>query len=100
LRILPGAAIGPNPGGDDTSLRIPAEILDSLGTSKPPPQWVVSDPERRRAYYFASYRFVNYLVENGGMERFLALYDAENPESEMAKLYGASREDLIRRAGM
>ena len=100
LRVLPGAAVGPNPDGYNSSLRIPAEVLEYLGTTKPPPAWVVSDPRMRVAYYFASYRFVNYLVENGGMERFLALYDSENPESEMAKLYGASREDLIRRAGM
>ena len=54
----------------------------------------------RRAYYFASYRLVRYLIEQQGMDVFMKLYESENPESSLATLYGASREELIRRAGM
>jgi hypothetical protein len=51
LSILPGAAVGPNPGGDEWPPDIPSEILAYLGTTKPPPGWLATDRERRRAYY-------------------------------------------------
>jgi hypothetical protein len=59
-----------------------------LGTTKPPPDWVSTDPLRRGAYYFASYRFVKYLIETKDMETFWKLYTSENPEIEIKSLYG------------
>jgi hypothetical protein len=40
LKVFPRAAVGPNPGGDSTRLDIPPEVVDLLGTSKPPLEWV------------------------------------------------------------
>jgi hypothetical protein len=98
LTILPGAAVGPNPGGGKSPPDIPAEILEHLGTTKPAPGWLVTDQVQRRAYYFASYRFVKYLVEMKGMETFMKLYVSENPEVDIRSLYGISREEAIKAA--
>ena len=98
LKVFPGAAVGPNPGGDTERLDIPSEIVELLGTTKPPPQWVSTDPVRRRAYYFASYRLVRYLVETKGMETFWRLYLSENPEIDIIALYGLERTEAVRAA--
>jgi len=98
LRIHPGAAVGPNPGGGEAPPDIPPEILEHLGTTKPPPGWLSTDPVRRRAYYFASRRFVGYLVEMKGMETFMKLYVSENPETAIRSLYGISREEAVQAA--
>jgi hypothetical protein len=100
LQIHPGAAVGPNVEGDLGALEIPKEVKERLGTTKPPPDWLTSDIIRRRAYYSASYVFVKHLVELGGMEKFLKLYESGRPEKEIAALYGQSREELIRAAGL
>jgi len=70
LTILPGAAVGPNEGEARNLSRIPLEVLECLGTIKPIPGWVTTDPLRRSAYYFASYRFAKYLVEEGKLRYF------------------------------
>ncbi len=98
LTVLPGAAVGPNPGGGESSFEVPPEILELLGTTKPPPGWVSTDPVRRRAYYFASYRFVKYLIEMKGMETFRKLYVSEKPETAIKEFYGISREEAIQAA--
>ena len=98
LKIRPGAGVGPNPDGYDSAARIPAEMVEFLGTTRPPPSWVTSDARRRRAYYYASYRLVKYLIEQGGMDQFMQLYDSDHPERDIARLYGASREKLVRTA--
>jgi hypothetical protein len=98
LRILPGAGVGPNPDGYDAVSQIPPEIAEYLGTTRPPPSWVTGDALRRRAYYYASYRLVKYLIEHGGLDRFMQLYDSDHPERDIARLYGASREKLARMA--
>jgi hypothetical protein len=98
LKIHPGAGVGPNPEGYDSSASISQEVLDCLGTTNPPPRGVISDGYLRRSYYFASYQLVRYLIENGGMDAFMKLYDSENPEVEFPALYGASREVLVRSA--
>jgi hypothetical protein len=100
LQMHPGAGVGPNADGYDHRTAIPPEVAEYLGTTKPPPAWLGSDIVRRRAYYFASYRFVTSLIERAGMETFLRLYDAERTEDELVALYGATREELVRRAGM
>lgn len=98
LTIIPGASVGPNPGGDEPPPDVAPEILEHLGTTKPPPDWVSTDPARRGAYYFASYRFVKYLVEMKGMETFLKLYASENPEMAIRSLYGMSRDEAVQAA--
>jgi hypothetical protein len=98
LKILPGAAVGPNPGGDSARLDIPPEVVELLGTTKPPPEWVSTDPLRRRAYYFASYRFVKYLIETKNIETFWKLYLSENPEMDINSLYSLDRGEAVQAA--
>jgi len=98
LKIFPGAAVGPNPAGDSARLNIAPEILELLGTTKPPPEWVSTDPLRRGAYYLASYRFVKYLIEMKDIETFWKLYTSENPESDIKRLYGLDRKGAVQAA--
>jgi hypothetical protein len=99
LKIFPGAIVGPNAGGDDLARRnIAPEIIEHLGTTKPAPEWVSTDPTRRSDYYFASYRLVKYLVESKGIETFWKLYAAENPEIDIKNLYGLDRKEAIQAA--
>jgi hypothetical protein len=99
LTIFPGAIVGPNAGGDGLSRRnIAPEIIEHLGTTKPAPEWVSTDPTRRSDYYFASYRLVKYLVENKDMETFWKLYTSENPEIEIKSLYGFDKKEAIQAA--
>ena len=98
LKVFPGAAVGPNPGGDAARLAIPPEVVDYLGTTKPPPEWVSTDPLRRGAYYLASYRFVKYLIEGKDIETFWKLYASENPESDIKRLYGLDRREAVQAA--
>jgi len=99
LQVHPGAGVGPNADGDDRRMTIP-EVAECLGTTKAPPAWLGSDIDLRRAYYFASYRFVRALIEQAGMTTFLRLYDSDSTENELVTLYGATREELVRRAGI
>ena len=93
------AIVGPNAGGDDLARRnIAPEIIEHLGTTKPAPEWVSTDPTRRSDYYFASYRLVKYLVESKGIETFWKLYAAENPEIDIKNLYGLDRKEAIQAA--
>jgi len=95
LQVHPGAAVGPNIGGLASPPSVTPEIEEYLGTTKAPPVAVRSDIAFRRAYYFASYRFVRYLIERAGIAVFLTLYDAKDPESEFQRLYHASRRELV-----
>jgi len=97
LEIRPGAAVGPNPAGFE-SAPIADAVTPYIGTRLPAPPQVTSDPEFRRAYYAASYRLVKLLVARGGMQTFLKLYDSADPEAEYARLYGATRHELVREA--
>ncbi|HEY3077299.1 MAG TPA: hypothetical protein VGJ74_19175 [Burkholderiales bacterium] len=99
LEIHPGAAVGPHAGRADT-LPIAPVIADYLGTTRPPPPEVTATEHFRRMYYVAGYRFVNFLIARGGMETFLKLYDSSDPEAEYARLYGASRAELVRMANL
>lgn len=100
LKILPGTGVGPSAEGYDWSTAIPSEVIEYLGTTRPPPQWVTTDAVKRRAYYFASYRLVKYLIDTKGLETFMKLYKSDSPETEVRSLYGLSREEAIRAAGM
>jgi hypothetical protein len=95
LELHPGAHVGPNFGGKVAPPEVSSEVEAYLGTTTPPPGAVMSDIGFRRAYYYASYRFVRYLIERAGMRVFLELYDAEDPESRYQPLYGASRSELV-----
>lgn len=96
--ILPGARIGANPAGSQSPLEVSPDILECLGTTKPPPQWFSTDLARRRAYFLASHRFVKYLIELKGMEMFLKLYASEDPEGTLKTLYGMTRDEAVRAA--
>ena len=98
LRVRPGAAVGPNAAGYGGAGKPSREIVELLATTRPPPGWVGTNLEQRRAYYFASYRVVKYLVEKRGMETFLRLYESADPESELPKLYGEERAALVQAA--
>ena len=98
LKVFPGAAVGANPAGDSARLAIPPEVVDYLGTTKPPPEWVSTDPLRRGAYYLASYRFVKYLIERKDIETFWKLYTSENPESDIKRLYGFDKKEAVQAA--
>lgn len=50
LQVHPGAGVGPNVDGYDRSSPIPTAIIEYLGTTRPPPPWLVSGVPRRRAY--------------------------------------------------
>lgn len=95
LQIHPGAGVGPNIQGYTSPPPVAPEIEEYLGTTKAPPVAVTSDAAFRRGYYFASYRFVRFLIERAGITVFLKLYDARDPESEFQRLYGATRKELV-----
>jgi len=95
LQVHPGAGVGPNIEGYVSPPAVPPAVEEYLGTTRAPPSALVNDTPFRRAYYFASYRFVRFLIERGGMVTFLKLYDAKDPESEFLHLYGANRKDLV-----
>jgi hypothetical protein len=98
LKVFPGAAVGPNPGEGSARRNIAPEIMEHLGTTKPAPEWVSTDPSRRSDYYFASYRLVKFLVESKDMETFWKLYASENPEVDIKTLYGLDRKEAIQYA--
>lgn len=94
LQVHPGAGIGPNVDGYASPPIVPAEVQEYLGTTRAPPGALLTDTQFRRAYYFASYRFVSFLIQRAGMSTFLQLYDSNDPDSAFARLYGASRQEL------
>ena len=98
LRVRPGAAVGPNSAGYAGVGKPSKEIIDHLATTRPPPGWVSTSPDQRRAYYYASYRVVKHLVEKRGMETFMRLYESPDPEAELPKLYGEDRAALVQAA--
>ena len=94
LQVLPGAGVGPNIEGYASPPDVPPEVEAYLGTTRAPPDALMNDGQFRRSYYFASYRFVRFLIEQAGMATFLKLYEARDPESEFSRLYRASRKEL------
>jgi hypothetical protein len=95
LQLHPRAGIGPNLRGYSSPPAVPQEVNQYLGTIRAPPEAVVSDAYFRSAYYYASYRFVRYLIGRADMETFLKLYEAEDPGVEISRLYGASLQELV-----
>ena len=43
---------------------------------------------------------MKYLIDRARMDVFMKLYESDRTETDLARLYGASREELIRLAGM
>lgn len=99
LAVLPGAGVGPNPNGYDPRTIVPPLMADYLGTTTPPPDWLVTDAERRTAYYFASYRFVKHLIGLKDFATFMQLYNSSTPEADIVTLYGVSRTTVAKAAG-
>jgi hypothetical protein len=97
MKILP-AGIRQSPASYEGT--VPADVIEHLGTTTPPPRWMFTDPSRRWVYYAASYRLVKYLIEKKGMETFRKLYESDSPETAIRRLYGLSREEAIQAAGM
>jgi hypothetical protein len=95
LTLHPGAGVGPNVQGYGAPPAVGPEVEKYLGTTKPPPDSVETDPKFRREYYFACYRFVNFLIERKGIPVFLQLYNSKDPEAAFPSLYGASRAELV-----
>lgn len=100
LQVLPGAAIGPVRSGDTAPGRVDDEIKRLLGSRLPPPDWLITDAQRRRDYYWASRCFVQTLIDRRGMATFLQLYDSARPEQDLQALYGADQTTLVRLAGL
>lgn len=98
LELHPDAAVGPNAAGAERPVAIPPAVRELLGTTQPPPDAVRDDAAFRRAYYAASRAFVAHLVALRGIETFLALYDAPDPEPLYLERYGASRAALVEAA--
>jgi hypothetical protein len=99
LKALP-TGVGSSPVSSNWSGAIPSDVIEHLGTTRPPPHWIATDPAKRRLYYLASYRFVKYLVEIKDLEIFMKLYNSKRPDTEIATLYGLTREQAIRASGM
>lgn len=99
LAVLPGTGVGPNPNGYEPKTAVPPLIADYLGTTKPPPDWLNTDAERRTAYYFASYRFVKHLIELKDLPTFMQLYNSSTPEADILTLYGVTRAAAAKAAG-
>jgi hypothetical protein len=95
LQLHPRAGVGPNFQGYGSPPSVPPEVEEYLGTTRPAPDAVTSDAQFRRAYYYASYRFVRHLIERAGMATFLKLYESEDPGAEVKRLYGASLQELV-----
>ena len=95
LQLHPDAGVGPNVEGYTSPPPVSADVVGYLGTTRAPPEALASDAQFRRGYYYASYRFVRYLIERAGLPTFLELYDAEEPNVEVSRLYGASLEELV-----
>lgn len=99
LAVQPGTGVGPNPNGYDLKMVVPPLMADYLGTTKPPPDWLNTDAERRTAYYFASYRLVKHLIEMKDFATFMQLYTSSAPETDIVTLYGVTRQAVVKGIG-
>jgi hypothetical protein len=99
LQVQPGTGVGPNPNGYNPKMMVPSLIADYLATTKPPPDWLDTDAERRTAYYFASYRFVKRLIEMKDFATFMQLYNSTKPETDIVTLYGLTRDAAAKGIG-
>ena len=94
LQLHPGAGVGPNREGHAVAKAQAPALKALLGTTAPPPAALMDDPEFRRSYYSASYRFVSHLVQLKGLPKFLDLYAADDPDRAYQGIYGLGRAAL------
>ncbi len=95
LQLHPGAGVGPNREGYSTFPPLAEGVSDVLGTAAAPPAALLQDQAFRQSYYASSYRLVRYLIEAGGLAKFLELYAASDPEPAFKQLYGQDRKALV-----
>jgi hypothetical protein len=95
LQLHPGAGVGPNVDGYSSPPHVPREVERYLGTTLSPPPELSTDRSFRRAYYYASYRFVAQLIQSKGLATFMELYDSPEPEAGFERLYGKPRRELV-----
>jgi hypothetical protein len=95
LQLHPGAGVGPNREGYGTYPPLAEGVSEVLGTTTAPPAALLQDQVFRESYYASSYRFVRYLIEAGGLAKFLDLYEDSDPEPAFKKLYGQDRKTLV-----
>jgi hypothetical protein len=95
LQLHPGAGVGPNREGYSTFPPLAEGVSDVLGTAAAPPAALLQDQAFRQSYYASSYRLVRYLIEAGGMAKFLELYAASDLEPAFKQLYGQDRNALV-----
>lgn len=95
LALHPDAGVGPNRDGYAAFPPVPETVAELLGTTKAPPNTLLTDQAFRESYYAASYRFVRHLIEVGGMAKFLVLYAAAVPEPMFQQLYVQDRSALV-----
>jgi hypothetical protein len=99
LQLHPGAGVGPNVDGHSPPPHVPREVERYLGTTLSPPPELSTDRSFRRAYYYASYRFVVKLIEAKGLATFMELYDSRDTEAAFERLYGKPRRELVAEYG-
>ncbi len=95
LQLHPGAGVGPNREGYTTFPPVADGVLEVLGTTAVPPAKLLHDQAFRESYYASSYRLVRYLINTGGMPKFLDLYATPEPEVAFKQLYGEERTALV-----
>jgi hypothetical protein len=98
LQLHPGAGVGPNREGYAAFPPVAQGVAELLGTTAHPPASLFTDQALRESYYASSYRLVRYLVELGGLPKFLRLYAAPEPEGAFGALYGRERRALVAEA--
>jgi hypothetical protein len=95
LQLHPGAGVGPNREGYSTFPPLAEGVSDVLGTAAAPPAALLHNQAFRQSYYASSYRLVRYLIEAGGMAKFLELYAVSDLEPAFKQLYGQDRNALV-----
>ena len=95
LAVHPGAGVRPNVKTYAAPPAVPEAVWAYLGTTRAPPAQLMSDVNFRKAYCYASWRFVDHLVLSKGLPVFLKLYAAADPGPDFERLCGASLADLV-----
>jgi hypothetical protein len=95
LQLHPDAGVGPNRESYSTFPSLAEGVSAVLGTTAAPPAAILQDQAFRESYYASSYRLVRYLIDAGGMAKFLDLYAASDVEAAFKQLYGQDRKALV-----
>lgn len=95
LQLHPGAAVGPRRDSPESNVPAVEAVVELLGSTAPPPDRLLQDPDFRRSYYASSHRLVQHLIRTGGLDKFLALYASPDPEAAFIQLYGQDRRSAV-----